>query len=489
MGFSLTNLFGGKKARAAGSARSARHRAVRARFDALTRTDNNRRQRAALEYQSANAELTPEVRREMRALARYERANNSYCNGIVSTLANDCIGRGPRLQLIGENSATNQLLEAEFMQWAKAIDLAGKLRTMRMAKAVDGEAFAMLTTNEAIPHPVMLDVQLVEADRIASPWRKSLAGLADDRAVDGIEYDEWNNPVAYELLSVHPGPSIGADTAKRIPASAMMHLFRVDRPGQSRGISELMPALPLFEQLRRYTLAVLAAAEVAADWAGVLYTDAPADGADQADAFEGIELESRMLMTMPAGWRMEQTKAEQPVTSYGDFVARLLNEILRCLNMPFNVGTGNSSTYNYASGRLDHQTYFNAIAVERSIFECRVLDRVLHEWLREAAKTLGIVPASMRDRMHIPHQWYWDGHPHVDPVKDAKSQEIRLANGTTNLAIECAAEGRDWEEVQDQQLIELARKQKRMRELGIEPEPAFTRTGPGDDDEEDTDAA
>jgi len=37
-------------------------------------------------------------------------------------------------------------------------------------------------------------------------------------------------------------------------------------------------ALPLFAQLRRYTLAVLAAAEAAADFAGILYTDAPANG-------------------------------------------------------------------------------------------------------------------------------------------------------------------------------------------------------------------
>ena len=38
-----------------------------------------------------------------------------------------------------------------------------------------------------------------------------------------------------------------------------------DRPGQARGIPDITPALPLFAQLRRFTLAVLAAAETAAD--------------------------------------------------------------------------------------------------------------------------------------------------------------------------------------------------------------------------------
>ena len=49
---------------------------------------------------------------------------------------------------------------------------------------------------------------------------------------------------------------------------------------------------------------------------------------------------------------------QKPSTTYAEFKKELLNEIARCLNMPFNVAAGNSSGYNYASGRLDHQTYF-----------------------------------------------------------------------------------------------------------------------------------
>ena len=49
-----------------------------------------------------------------------------------------------------------------------------------------------------------------------------------------------------------------------------------------------MPALPLFAQLRRFTLAVLSAAETAADFAGILYTDAPANGEADAVAVPGV---------------------------------------------------------------------------------------------------------------------------------------------------------------------------------------------------------
>ena len=45
-------------------------------------------------------------------------------------------------------------------------------------------------------------------------------------------------------------------------------------------------------------------------------------------------------------------QAEQPTTTFAEFKHEILNKIARCLNMPFNVGAGNSSGYNYASERL-----------------------------------------------------------------------------------------------------------------------------------------
>jgi len=470
MGFFLTML--GKLAGAAGekprtaAGATGRHRVIlRAGFDAAKTTDENRRHWSEADHLSADAAATPEVRRILRARARYEAANNSYAKGIVSTLANDCVGTGPRLQLLTDNLSANTAIEAAFMQWAKAIDLAGKLRTMRMAKAVDGEAFALLTTNPEIQSEVMLDLRLIEADQVTTPSMR-LWQLPNNGAVDGIEFDEYGNPTFFHVLRAHPGALFGLASVDfdRVPSSGMVHVYRVDRPGQSRGIPEITPALPLFAQLRRFTLAVLGAAETAADFAGILYTDAPAAGeAESIEPMDTVELESRALVTMPAGWKMGQVDAKQPSTTYGEFKREILNEIARCLNMPFNIAAGNSASYNYASGRLDHQTYFKAIRVERSEFECRVLDRILVEWLREAARSLGIVPASLRDAMHVPHAWFWDGHEHVDPAKEATAQSTRLTSHTTTLAAEYARMGLDWEE----QIRQRAKEVALMDELGL----------------------
>jgi len=440
----------------------AAQRRIWAKYDAATTTDENRRHWANADGLSADAAASPEIRRILRNRTRYEVANNSYARGIVLTLANDVVGTGPRLQMLSDDPDANSRIEKEFMRWAKAVGLAEKLRTMRVARAEDGEAFAVLTNNPALPTSVKLDLRLVEADQVTTPDLL----LPGPGAVDGIVFDGFGNPVEYHVLRYHPGGTSVTFTIDydRIPADAMVHWFRADRPGQSRGIPDIMPALPLFAQLRRFTLAVLGAAETAADFAGILYTDAPANGeADKVEPMDIIELEKRMLLTMPGGWKMGQVEAQQPSTTYGEFKKEILNEIARCLNMPFNIAACNSSGYNYASGRLDHQTYYKSLRVEQSHLESVVLDRILAAWLYEAVLVSGLLPLGMRTAGIPEHQWFWDGHEHVDPQKEASAQETRLRNHTTTLADEYAKRGQDWETQVRQRAKEVAL----IRELGL----------------------
>lgn len=437
---------------------------LRARYDAAVTTHENRRHWSHADGLSADAAGSPEVRRTLRNRARYEIANNSYAKGIVLTLANDVIGTGPRLQVLSGSAEANRHIENEFSRWADAVHLADRLRTLRMSRCSDGESFALLANNPSLDSAVQLDLRLIEADRVTAP------DLTSDGSADGITFDAAGNPISYSVLTEHPGN----DTATtwlgrfhRYPANSVIHYFRTDRPGQSRGIPDITAALPLFAHLRRFTLAVIAAAEIAALPGGVLYTDAPPNGeATDIEPMDLVELERGMLMTMPGGWKMGQLKAEQPTTTYGEFKREILKEIARCLNMPYNVAAGDSSNHNYASGRLDHQTYFKSIRVEQRQLETTVLDRILAAWLDEATLIPGVLPDGIGPTGSLKHQWFWDGHEHVDPAKEARAQAIRLSSLTTTLADEYAKRGLDWET----QLRQRAAEQQLLRELGLSPQ-------------------
>jgi capsid protein len=437
-------------------------RVVQARYDAAQTGDDNRRHWAMADGLTADQANSPAVRRTIRNRARYEVANNGFAAGICQTLANDTVGTGPRLQLTGIAGPEARLVERLFAEWSDAIDLAEKLRMMRYARAVDGEVFGLIHTNAVLPFPVQLDVRPIEADLIATPG--IIAPTVD--AVDGILLTPDGVPRAYHLLRTRPGDLPGfAWKADEIPAADMVHALVPTRPGQHRAVSEFTPTLHIFAMLRRYTQAVLAAAETAADFAAVLYTDAPANGeADAVEPMDRLEIAKRMMTTMPAGWKMEQFRPEQPTSNHEQFLHANLTEGARPWSMPLIIALGNSSGANYASGRLDHQVYYKALKVDQARWVRQVLNRVFAAWVHEAILVEGFLPQRMRTvATDWAHQWFWDGHEHVDPQKEANAQATRLASRTTTLADEYARKGQDWEV----QLRQLAREQAVMRELGL----------------------
>lgn len=399
---------------------------MHARYDAAQDTVENRKHWAWADNYSASAANSIEVRRKLRSRSRYECIEaNSFAKGMALTLANDTISTGPSLQCMGDRTV-GQFIEREWRTWARAVGLANKLRTARLTKVVDGETFILKTTNRRLRTPVQLDIKLVEADQISTP------GFVDGlpNKIDGIVFDKWGQPETYHMLKGHPGDvwAFGAYDKEDIDVADMVHLFRVDRPGQVRGVPEFTPALPLFAFLRRMTLAVIAASETAANHAAVLETVADAfddEGADDVDPFEGVEIDRNMMVSLPRGWKMNQFKPEQPTTTYEMFRNAILNEIARCVHMPKNKALADSSAYNYSSGRLDHQTYYEAIGVERSQWETECLDRIFEWWLDEAFMLSNYIPvgglAGPYLERAVTHEWRWNPPRHVDPGKEVNA--------------------------------------------------------------------
>lgn len=449
---------------------------VRARFDAADSTDD-RRHWASADFLSMDGALTPEVRRRMRSRARYERNSNSYLAGIAETLAVDLVGTGPRLQLDTGTPESDRVVERRFFDDMWRIDLPGKLRTMRQAKLIDGEAFAQFITNPRLDG-VQLDIRLVEAEMVASPMATLPASVTPEGSVvDGLEFDSVGNVIAYLILKNHPGSNwyTSAIDYTRVDSSKIVHWFTAQRPAQNRGISEVAPALRLFANMRRYTEATIAAAEIAADLAAFIHSNSPAAEVDEVDPFQAVEIEKRTLTTLPEGWSVSQLDAKQPVSTYPQFKREIINEIGRAVGLPFNICALDSSSYNYASGRMDASIYHATQRVERDTLERVMLDRLFREWLDEAV-LLGMVPAGLPPIAEWNWSWVWDGREHVDPAKEAAATETRLRTNTTTLAAEYAKAGKNWETELRQRAAEIAL----ARELGL-PDAGAPQQMPADE--------
>lgn len=487
-----TNTTKRKRARSAGSGKRPTGAKIRTparqrelpllqgvRYDALTDKNLIDHWRWA-DSRSIDASLDADVRRRLRERARYEVANNSYAFGCALALANAVVGSGPRIQILSDlTQEQTRRAEWDFAEWSTEINLAEKLRSMRFARFQDGESFAILHTNRRLDGPVQLDVRPIDCERVCAEY-----GAADACDVDGIRLDEYGNPVSYRVLTRHPGdadaldPRSWIEEAVEYPAEYVVHWYRRNTSEQRRGAPELTASLNLFALLRRYTLAVVTAAETAADFAAIMYTDAPND-VESAEPFETFNIERGLMMTAPEGWKVGQLKSEQPTTTYQEFKRELLGEIGRSLQIPVNIIMGDSARYNYASGRLDHQEFQKAVRIDQAQCGQSVMRKIFRQWWREYAVSVGLSASAVPSAV-----WYWDGFEHVDPVKEANAQAVRLAAKTTNLSIEYGKQGRDWED----ELMQIAREREKMRELGLTVEEAVPAPDIDDDQSPERDS-
>ena len=463
------------------TAESPRPLRMRARYDAAGDTLPNRQHWALTDSQSANSLNDATTRQKLRDRARYECRNNGYAKGLVAGIAQDVVGTGPRLQLnLGEAGRESaRKVEAAWREWCEATDLADKLRVLQESKVRDGECFGVLGYDDDLDHPVKLDVRLVECDRVETPT--DLAQRTD--IVDGVELDRIGNPVAYWVSRQHPGDrlafGLGLDSRdfQRVLARDVLHWFRPDRAGQVRGVSELAPALGLFAQLRRFTLATVQAAEFSATVAGVMETDLPPpDDGEAVMVSQGTEipLSPGSLLTLASGWKAQGFKAEQPVSTYGEFKGEILAEAGRPTGSPRSLTTGDSSSFNFSSARLDHLPYQRGVWIDRKRLG-RLLGKLFRAWWAEYTlipEAAGGAPAGLPDFAATSWDWHWDGFAWMDPTKDAQAVQMRLDMNLTTLSEECAAEGKDWEEVFEQRARELARIKELETQYGVSFAPA-----------------
>jgi len=417
-------------------------RQVRARYDAAQTTDEFRNYWGAADSLSADAANSRPVREKLVARSRYEVANNGYVDGIVQTWATDCVGVGPRLRMQTSSDNFNRLVENTWDAWARATQFRRKLWTMAHSKVVDGEGLMLLVNNEGLRHDIKLFPLLVETEQCRSPW----LATGETGRVDGIDFDDLGNPSQYWITPDHPGgPSWVQRDPIPVPAERVLHWFTMRRPGQHRGIPDLTSTLNVGAASRRFREATVAAAETAADFAAVLETDQDPEIHPPVAPFTSQDIRKRVMTSLPYRWKLNQLAAEHPNASYADFIRQQISESARPLSMPYNKAACDSSTYNYSSGRLDHQTYYASLDVARADATDVVLQPLFDLWVREAALAFGWFQGEPLNRTP-PHLWDWPPHPTADAVSEATANDKRLRNGTLTLRSMYAQQGLDFDD-------------------------------------------
>lgn len=388
------------------------------------------------------------VRHTLMKRSRYEQGSSGYYDGSLTTYCNMLVGdTGPQLRMLTKSRAFNQLVEREFYAWATKIQLRRKLWAMAHARIGDGETFAVIQNNPSLPNDaVQLDFMPIEAEQCQTPF----VPLTEKGYIDGIRFDEYGNILWYDILPEHPGSNsyFGVSNPVPVPASSVVHWFKLKRPGGHRGVPDCTSTLNVGASSRRFREATVAAAETAADLAAISTTQAGAAGDDEAQPvapFTGVPLPKRTWAFNPRGWDIHQMKAEHPNAQYSEFNRQQISEQVRPLSMPYNAAACDSSTYSFASGKLDTICFRTELNVQRADCNDLVLDVLFAQWFREW--TLLRRGEGAADEAFTPdHQWDWPLHPVIDAVAEANATDTKLKNGTATLRQVFSDQGQDFED-------------------------------------------
>jgi lambda family phage portal protein len=329
---------------------------------------------------SADGEALTSLRR-LRDVSRDMERNNPYAQRGLTVIPTNIVGAGIVPSVIGASSRAKKRIDELIKDHldTTAIDFDGRQTyaglqfTAVRALARDGEVLAVRYRPKAEAKlPVPLQVRLLEADYLDDSKTGPLTG--GGYCVQGVEFDAAGRRVGYWLFDEHPG-AVGprqraAQVSKRVPAEDVAHLYRVDRPGQTRGIPWLAPAIMTLWDLKDYEEAELVRQKVAAcfaafetDPAGPGTIGAAVNNTSKAGTSVDV-LEPGLIHKMAPGHTITFATPPQ-VQGYADFVRMNQRKVASALGVPFNEIASDDSQENFASSRRGYLVFHRLIEVWR----------------------------------------------------------------------------------------------------------------------------
>lgn len=454
--------------------------------------------------------------------------------GAVRTVRTNVVGTGvvprPRIDAAALGMTAEQAEEwadaarREFALWAgdrHACDALGlndfwELQQLAMQSwLMSGDVFALVKRRKrSALRPYTLRLQLVEADRVCTPWTMGAGATGRVRTgmpytvttgvnpgtgntvYDGVEVSRDGEVVAYHICSHHPwedwdGPVEWARVAavgRKTGLPNVLHLMESERPGQYRGVPYLAQAIEPLLQMRRYTNAELDAAVIQASFSAFVKTEdptdnpfnevgdgVPGDGGGMSDDPSEYELGPGTINYMLPGEDIAFGDPSRPNSGFGQFIESMATQVGSALEIPKDLllKQFNSS---YSASRAALMEAWKAFRMRRSWLVNDFCRPVWELFVSEAVASGRLdAPGFLTDPVaraaYLGCEWIGPSQGQLDPVKEINAELSAIGAGiTTREAAAVRINGSDWDE-------NVARMRRENRALAdAQPQQETTNT-------------
>lgn len=400
---------------------------------------------------------------------------------------------------------------------SRTSDFTGLVRMVAAVSLLAGES---LTTSEWIDDGTdnfKTSLQMVDLDRLSNdpnmPFTPYLRG--------GILFDQWGAPQLYTIRNGHPNdypwfpvgdPLTWAHVSARNPwgRQQVIHLYEKDRPGQTRGMTELASSLKEMRmthkfrdvQLQRAVLQSLYAAVITSDLdTQTVFSQIGQGGNDITDAFEEVaagylgavgayagkngrlKLDGVRIPHLYPGSKLELLSSGDTSPSNDLFETHLLRYIAASLGVSYEQFSRDYTNTNYSSARAaiaETEKYMNS---RKKMFADRFANAAYSLWLEEAIMSdrLTTFPKSKAGMLYTngvhnvrmeaicKAEWIGASRGQVDELKETQAAIMRINSGLGTLEGELSRLGKDWR----RNLRQIQREKQMQASLGL----TFTATG------------
>ena len=433
-----------------------------------------------------NLELDGSIQ-TLRARSRDVIRNNPHASSAIESYVANMVGTGivPRWRI--DDALLKERIQSLWLAWTKEADTSGKMDFYGLQSLV---ARAVMESGEVLVrfHPrrlnerlqVPFQLQVIESDHLIMDGKETQNRNTIDM---GVEFNKKGKRVAYHLHRTHPGErQLSVLESVRIPANDILHIYRVQRPGQIRGIPWMTNVLVRLHELDEYEDAESLRKKTAALFAAFVtrpIDDAASNiGSNKGYDINGVpiaSIEPGAVHYLSSGESVEFSQPADVGNSYEVWLKQQLRSIAAGIGVTYEQLTGDLRGVNYSSIRAGLLEFRRRVeSLQHQLMVVQFCQPVAEQWLDYAVASGAIdIPDYNQNRVKYlsiewrPPAWDW-----VDPLKDVTANQLSVRCGFKSRAQIVADLGEDIETI-DRQLEEDHQRAESFG-LKLDSDPAQT---------------
>jgi len=474
---------------------------------------------------SANAEILTSISPTRSRARRLER-DNPYARSILETFQNNVGGDEPfRLEMkVGKctddgqfilEKDTNRLIEEAWCDAGLPENCTVRRDMSRLE--VDIQAITAIVRDggilarhwRAFPNnKFRYAIEPIEIDRLDHYWNRPQVNTANEIQFS-IEMDQWHGPVAYHILSKHPGDVFAWSNQpryrERVPAEDIIALFDLrTRAGQYVGMPRFASIIQRLHRIDQFDIAHVTAAIWAACKPFFIIQEFPTAMGEMVPDFikramesasddqgmgqgEGEKLSTSEPGTgevLPYGQKPFLVDPKFPIEAAADFKKDNLRAAAAGSGAAYHIIGQDLESVNFSSGRIGLEAFRDTCKVLQRHFVLGYRRPHFNEWLKSAILSGQLaLPIARLEEFQRAAKFYGRRWQYIQPLQDAQADQLRLQIRTTSRdrIIAESERGGDYEEVAS----ELASDAAVDEAHGLDPfeaKPKPAAPGGGNDD-------